>query len=83
VWTLIERDSGFATYKQPGDSTDKRDNRRLAGNWGIWDMVMALQWVHDNIRHFGGDPARVTVIGESAGAAAVSLLAVSPVTERV
>jgi carboxylesterase type B len=65
---------GFATYRG--------DDGNLRGNWGIWDLVMSLQWIHDNIRLFGGDPSRVTIMGESAGAAAVSLLAVSKVTER-
>ena len=58
-------------------------NGRVHGNLGVYDMVMALQWVHDNIRHFGGDPHRVTIMGESAGGAAVSLLAVSPLTQRL
>ena len=49
-----------------------------SGNCGLLDAVAALQWVHQNISAFGGDPARVTVMGESAGAKLVSALLVAP-----
>lgn len=47
-------------------------------NLGLRDQVAALQWVHDNIRAFGGDPDRITVFGESAGAMAVTALMATP-----
>ncbi|CAH1776529.1 unnamed protein product [Owenia fusiformis] len=47
------------------------------GNWGIWDCVLGLEWVRDNIHNFGGDPNNVTLIGQSAGAANVDMLILS------
>ncbi|XP_054719052.1 acetylcholinesterase-1-like [Uloborus diversus] len=48
------------------------------GNIGIWDSLAGLQWVKDNIRAFGGNPNKITLAGESAGAVTAGLLSVSP-----
>lgn len=49
-----------------------------SGNYGLWDMKLAIQWVHDNINSFGGDPSKVTIFGNSAGGAAVQYQAMNP-----
>lgn len=49
-----------------------------AGNNALLDCIMALKWIRENIKSFGGDAARVTVIGESAGAKLISTLLTTP-----
>jgi para-nitrobenzyl esterase len=49
-----------------------------SGNYGIEDSIAALQWVHDNIARFGGDPTRVMIFGQSSGSLSVQTLLASP-----
>ena len=48
------------------------------GNFGLADIITALKWTNENIRAFGGDPSRITIFGQSAGAAATRALLASP-----
>jgi para-nitrobenzyl esterase len=52
-----------------------------SGNYGLLDQLMALEWVHDNIARFGGEPRQVTVMGQSAGAVDTCLLMASPLAK--
>lgn len=54
------------------------EDELLPGNNGIRDVLLALKWIKENINSFGGDPSRITLIGNSGGAAIVDILLRSP-----
>ncbi|MEP7246627.1 MAG: carboxylesterase family protein [Gammaproteobacteria bacterium] len=54
------------------------DEYASSGNQGALDLVVALQWIHDNIESFGGDPSRVMIFGEAGGGGKVSALYTMP-----
>jgi para-nitrobenzyl esterase len=59
----------------------KESPHHVSGNYALFDQNAALQWVHQNVAAFGGDPAKVTIAGESAGSIAVSAQMVSPLSK--
>jgi para-nitrobenzyl esterase len=76
VVTLNYRLGALGFLAHPGLTQESAHH--ASGNYGLLDQVAALRWVHDNIQAFGGDPHRVTIVGQSAGAISAYLLTASP-----
>jgi len=75
--TVNYRLAEFGFFAHP--ELTKESAHHASGNQGLLDQVAALRWVKQNIAAFGGDPAKVTIAGESAGSIAVSALMTSPI----
>ncbi|WP_051063349.1 carboxylesterase/lipase family protein [Ilumatobacter nonamiensis] len=74
--TINYRLGMFGFLAHPELSAESPDG--VSGNYGLLDQIAALEWVRDNIEAFGGDPANVTIFGESAGGEAVLNLMTAP-----
>lgn len=79
VVTINYRLGVFGFLAHPSLSAE--NERHTSGNYALLDQLKALQWVHDNVSAFGGDPARVTLMGESAGSVSICALLSSPLAE--
>jgi para-nitrobenzyl esterase len=77
--TIAYRVNQFGFLAHPELSAESPNH--VSGNYGILDQIAALQWIKKNIKAFGGDPSKVTIFGESAGAISVSMLCASPLTK--
>jgi para-nitrobenzyl esterase len=76
VVTYNYRLAAFGFFAHP--ELDKESEHHTSGNYAMMDMAAVLHWVQRNITSFGGDPTRVTIDGESAGAMLVSAMVGSP-----
>jgi para-nitrobenzyl esterase len=79
VVTLNYRLGIFGFFVHP--ELTRESDHNASGNYGLLDQVAALQWVKKNIAAFGGDPDRVTIAGQSAGAMSVHFLTASPLAK--
>ncbi len=77
VVSIAYRVGNFGFFAHP--ELTKESPHGASGNYGFMDQIAALQWVQKNISAFGGDPANVTIAGQSAGSFSVSVLCASPV----
>ena len=81
VVTINYRLGAFGFMAHPALAAETPEGS--SGNYGLLDQIAALQWVQRNIEHFGGDPSRVMIFGESAGAMSVGTLIGSPLAKRL
>jgi len=56
------------------------NDKFYSGNWGLKDQALAIDWAHKHVSKFGGDPSRLVLMGQSAGAVSVHLHMMSPLS---
>uniref|UniRef100_A0A914QIF1 Carboxylic ester hydrolase n=1 Tax=Panagrolaimus davidi TaxID=227884 RepID=A0A914QIF1_9BILA len=71
IFVTIQYRLGYLGFLTTNDET-------ALGNYGMWDQLMAIKFIKNNIANFGGDPENITLLGQSAGGVAVDLLSISP-----
>lgn len=77
VYVSINYRLGLFGFLAHPELTQESENQ-TSGNYGLMDQIAALKWIQNNIEKFGGNPAQVTIAGQSAGGASVAFLVGSP-----
>ncbi|KAK8841934.1 hypothetical protein M9Y10_026888 [Tritrichomonas musculus] len=88
VFDVQEKDFEGKSDDNDYEEDDKDNNNKKptnanyeqSGNYGLYDQLAALKWVHENISNFGGDPSNVILAGQSAGAMSIQILYESKMT---
>lgn len=72
---------GWLGHPELSEEFEALTGHNVSGNWGVYDQQAALKWIRANIHNFGGDPDRITAMGQSAGSAATYHIVNSPLVK--
>jgi para-nitrobenzyl esterase len=78
AWSLCRSSTDWERWDSGAPGAVARVGAPVSGNYGLLDQIAGLSWVRANIAAFGGNPANVTLFGQSAGASSIGYLMVSP-----